>query len=112
MVLSFAETRHDILNSVVYYQQNGVQPLSSYGTALQRLGVDAFVLGIGKDIEYRDLGQVVRDAKNVFLVQMFQSLNSIDRQLAYEIVTRTVGKSHNIRSYYMKPPLMEQIPLK
>ena len=70
-----------------------MRPLYSYGRSLQKLGADSFVLGIGKDIVIRNLRQVVQDTKNLFLVQMFESLTSIDRQLAYEIVKRTVGKS-------------------
>ena len=69
-----------------------MQPLYLIGRTLRSVGANTFVLGIGKNVSSQELGQVVQNRQNVFLVQTFNSLTSIKPQLTHEIIQRTIGK--------------------
>jgi len=72
------------------------------GRTLRSIGADSFVLGIGKNVSSQELSEVVQNRQNIFLVESFKSLTSIEPGLTYEIVKRTVGKElilRNIEKY-------------
>ena len=82
------------------HKSEGAQPLSFYGSALESIGTNSFVLAIGEKPTTRELTPLVKDSEDVLSVKSFESLRSIIGRLAFYIAQRTIkntGMSLKVR---------------
>lgn len=85
---------------ILIHKGEGAQPLSFYGSALESIGTNSFVLAIGEKARTRELTPLVKDSEDVLSVKSFESLRSIIGRLAFYIAQRTIkntGMSLNVR---------------
>ena len=75
---------------ILIHKGEGAQPLSFYGSELESIETNSFVLAIGEKARTRELTQLVKDSEDVLSVKNFESLRSIIGRLAFYIAQRTL----------------------
>lgn len=75
---------------ILIHKGEGAQPLSFYGSELESIETNSFVLAIGEKARTRELTPLVKDSEDVLSVKNFESLRSIIGRLAFYIAQRTL----------------------